>query len=87
MAARTFSAVPTGTVDLVMTTLGVRMFLPMVVATASTCCRSAEPSSPEGVPTAMNTTRERSTAAPTSVLNASRPSAWLRSIISSRPGS
>jgi hypothetical protein len=30
MAARTFSAVPTGTVDLVMTTLGVVHVLPMV---------------------------------------------------------
>ena len=56
-AARTFSAVPTGTVDLVTTTFWPFMFRPISSATASTCCRSAEPSSPGGVPTAMNTTR------------------------------
>ena len=56
-AARTFSAVPTGTVDLVTTTLGSFMLRPISRATASTCCRSAEPSSPGGVPTAMKMTR------------------------------
>ena len=50
------SAVPTGTVDLVTITLGSFMCWPIVRATASTCCRSAEPSSSGGVPTAMKTT-------------------------------
>ena len=45
IAARTRSAVPTGTVDLVTTTLWSFMCRPMVRATDSTCCRSAEPSS------------------------------------------
>ena len=61
-AARTFSAVPTGTVDLVTTTLWPFMLRPISLATPSTCCRSAEPSSPGGVPTAMNTTRAARTA-------------------------
>ena len=42
MAARTRSAVPTGTVDLVTTTLHSFICWPMVCATDSTCCRSAE---------------------------------------------
>ena len=71
----------------VTTSLDAFMCLPIVVATARTCCRSAEPSSSGGVPTAMNTTSERSTAFPTSVVNVSRPSRWLRTTIGSRPGS
>ncbi len=73
-AARTFSAVPTGTVDLVTMTLGPSIVRPISFATPSTCCRSAEPSSPGGVPTAMKTTRELRTAAPRSVVKVSRPS-------------
>ncbi|MBI4419995.1 MAG: UDP-glucose/GDP-mannose dehydrogenase family protein [Gemmatimonadetes bacterium] len=42
MASRTRAAVPTGTVLLVITTLGRSMWSPMIRATASTCCRSAE---------------------------------------------
>ena len=53
-ATRTLSAVPTGTVDLVITTLYSAMCSPMVRATASTWRRSAEPSSSGGVPTAIN---------------------------------
>ncbi len=86
-AARTRAAVPTGTVDLVTMTLGSFMCLPMAVATASTCCRSAEPSSPGGVPTAMKITWDRRTASAMSVLKASRPSSWFRCTIGSRPGS
>src|SRR5213078_3381725 len=59
----------------------------MLRATSRTCCRSAEPSSPGGVPTAMRMTSERSMAAPTSVVNSSRPSRWLRITSGSSPGS
>ena len=52
-AARTLSAVPTGTVDLLMITDRSVMCWPISRATASTCDRSAEPSSSGGVPTAM----------------------------------
>jgi hypothetical protein len=52
MAARTLSAVPTGTVDLSTTTLKPVMCRPMLRAAASTYCRSALPSSSGGVPTA-----------------------------------
>ena len=54
--ARTLSAVPTGTVDLLTTTAARCMCWPMVRATASTYLRSALPSSSGGVPTAMKTT-------------------------------
>jgi hypothetical protein len=87
ICARTFLAVPTGTVLFVTTTFVSFMCRPIVVATASTCFRSADPSSSGGVPTAMKTTSARSTAAPTSVVNASRPSRWLRTTIGSSPGS
>ena len=86
-AARTFSAVPTGTVDLVTTTFGSFMCRPISRATASTCWRSAEPSSPGGVPTAMKMTLAPRMAAPMSVVNVRRPSAWLRCTMGSRPGS
>ncbi|KAG1258502.1 hypothetical protein G6F66_014564 [Rhizopus arrhizus] len=87
MAASTLSAVPTGTVDLLTTTVGTLMCRPMVRATASTYCRSALPSSSGGVPTAMNTTWPCSMAAAASVVNASRDAAWLAFTIGSRPGS
>ncbi len=54
IASRTRSAVPTGTVDLSTTIRGSVMCRPMLRAAASTYCRSAEPSSSGGVPTAMN---------------------------------
>ncbi len=85
--ARTLSAVPTGTVDLVTTTLASSMCSAMVFATASTYLRSAEPSSSGGVPTAMKTMRPCSTAAAASVVKLSRPSAWFFRTMSSRPGS
>ena len=86
-AARTFSAVPTGTVDLVTITLWPFMLRPISLATPSTCWRSAEPSSPGGVPTAMNTTRAARTADGRSVVKVSRPSSWFRFTIGSSPGS
>ncbi len=58
IAARTFGAVPTGTVLLSTTTVYLFIARPMSRATPSTCCRSAAPSSPCGVPTAMNTMSE-----------------------------
>ena len=87
ISARTFSAVPTGTVLFVITILGARIRWPIVRATSSTCCRSAEPSSSGGVPTAIKMTSERSTAPPTSVVKRSRPPRWLRSTSGCNPGS
>jgi hypothetical protein len=66
IASRTLPAVPTGTVLFVMTIFSgpsAGMFRPIVSATASTCCRSAEPSSPGGVPTAMKMISASATAA------------------------
>ena len=63
--ARTLSAVPTGTVDLSTTTLRlVHVRGRSLRAAASTYCRSAEPSSSGGVPTAMNWTRPCATPRP-----------------------
>src|SRR6266511_2465582 len=84
ISARTRSAVPTGTVLFVTTSLGPFIWRPIVRAASSTCCTSAEPSSSGGVPTAMHTTSERSIAPPTSVVNCSRPSRWLRTTSGSR---
>ena len=53
MVAFTLSAVPTGTVDLSTTINLFCMACPIDLATASTYCKSAEPSSPIGVPTAI----------------------------------
>ena len=85
--ARTLSAVPTGTVDLVTTILGSAMCPAMVAATASTYFRSAEPSSSGGVPTAMIWMRPCATPSAASVVNCSRPSAWFFFTRSSSPGS
>ena len=54
------------------------MCLPMVLATCSTYCRSALPSSSGGVPTAMNCSAPCATEACTSVVKRSRPAATLR---------
>ncbi len=87
MRSRTLSAVPTGTVDLSTTMRYSVMCSAMVSATASTYCRSAEPSSSGGVPTAMNWNRPCSTASLGSLVKWSRPAAMLRSTIWSRSGS
>ena len=87
IAARTRSAVPTGTVDLSTTTSGCCRCRPMVRATASTYCRSALPSSSGGVPTAMNTTSAWAIASAASVVKCRRPEAWLALTIGSNPGS
>ena len=87
IAARTRSAVPTGTVDLSTTTLNSVIRRPMLRAAASTYCMSAEPSSSGGVPTAMNCSAPCATAASWSVVKRRRPAATLRAIIASRPGS
>src|SRR5471030_620296 len=86
-AALTRSAVPTGTVDLSTMTLYSVMCLPMLRAAASTYCKSAEPSSSGGVPTAMNCRQPCATEAATSVEKCKRPAARLRATTSSRPGS
>ena len=80
-------AVPTGTVLLSTTTVKPVACRPMVRATVQMWLRSAEPSGSGGVPTAMKTTSAPATAAPTSVVKVSRPSAALSLTISSRPGS
>ena len=87
IAARTASAVPTGTVLLSTTTLWSVIRRPMSRAAASTCCRSAEPSSSAGVPTAMNCSVPCATARATSVVKCSRPAVTLRSTMTPSPGS
>ena len=87
MAARTFGAVPTGTVLLSTTTVYLFIARPISLATPRTCCRSAAPSSPCGVPTAMNTISEARTADGRSVVNVRRSSCSLRTTSSSSPGS
>ena len=87
MAARTRSAVPTGTVDLSTTTFQSVMRRPMLRAACSTYCMSALPSSSGGVPTAMNCSVPCATAASTSVVKRSRPAAALRRTMASSPGS
>src|SRR5258706_11654954 len=52
--SETQSPVPIGTVDLLMMTNGELIFSAMDFAAACTYCKSALPSAPEGVPTAMN---------------------------------
>ena len=69
---------PTGTVLLSTTTVYLFIARPMSLATPSTCCRSAAPSSPCGVPTAMNTISEARTAVCRSVVNVRRSSRSLR---------
>ena len=49
----TQSPVPTGTVDLLTMISGARISSPMVSTAWRTYCRSASPSTPSGVPTAM----------------------------------
>jgi len=87
IAARTASAVPTGTVDLSTTIRCAAMCRPIVRAAATTCCRSAEPSSSGGVPTAMNWICPCATLAAASVVKRRRPAARLRATISASPGS
>ena len=74
ITAATFLAVPTGTVLLSTTTVYLSIALPTSSATPSTCCRSAAPSSPCGVPTAMNTISDAFTAAGRSVVKLRRSS-------------
>ncbi len=87
MISFTFAAVPTGTVLLLTTTLYPFIARATSRATPSTCCRSADPSSPVGVPTAMKMIWESRTPRSRAVVNVSRFSARFRRTISSRPGS
>ena len=61
--------------------------VPVLRAAATTYCRSAEPSSPGGVPTAMNCTSPQATLSAISVVNFKRPAAILLATISFKPGS
>ena len=63
------------------------MWRPIVRAAATTCLRSADPSSSGGVPTAMNCTCPCATLSAGSVVNRSRPAAAFRSTSSGSPGS
>ena len=63
------------------------MACPIVHATASTALRSVFPPSPGGVPTVMKAMSARRTLPERSSVKLSRPSATLRTTISSRPGS
>ena len=65
--ASTRSPVSTGTVDLLTTTVGPSRYSAIVVAADRTLPRSARPSGPDGVPTAMKTTDFPATAAAGSV--------------------
>ena len=87
MAAFTFLAVPTGTVDLVTRMVYLLMCCPNWRATARTYFRSALPSSSGGVPTAENTTSTSSRTSVRSVVNFRRPTSALRLTSSSSPGS
>ena len=87
IVAWTFFAVPTGTVLLSTMTVYLLMTWPMARATFSTCVKSAEPSSPCGVPTAMKTMSDARTDAGSSVVKLKRSSATFRRTISSNPGS
>ena len=86
-AAPTLSPVPTGTVDLVTTTLYSVMCSPIERATASTYLRSAEPSSSGGVPTAMSCSWPWATPSAAEVVNRRRSASALVLISASRPGS
>ena len=87
IATFTFSAVPTGTVDLVTNTKYLFIFRPTVRATSNTYFKSALPSSSGGVPTALNTISTLSRQVVMSVVKRKRPSLLLRNTISSSPGS
>ena len=89
-AAITFSTIsplPTGTVDLLTTTIGWSMLRPICSATARTMLRSGDPSAPGGVPTAMNTTSLSRTPSAVDVLNLRKPSSMPCRMISASPGS
>ncbi|MCY1507107.1 hypothetical protein D9M68_413730 [compost metagenome] len=80
-------AVPTGEVDLLITTLASAACVAMVSATASTYFMSALPSSSGGVPTAMKMTSAKPTPRAASVVKYRRPAARLPWSNESRPGS
>ena len=83
----TQSPVPTGTVLLLMMMSEWSMTFAMVSAAMRTYCRSASPSTPDGVPTAMKTNSASARPASYDVVKSRRPAATLRRTTSSRPGS
>ncbi|GJE50921.1 hypothetical protein GOFOIKOB_3975 [Methylobacterium tardum] len=88
MIRSTSSPVPTGTVDLVTTTVKPVRAPAISRAASNTKLRSAKPSPRrDGVPTAMNTASASATASRIDVLNASRRWRTFSATSASRPGS
>ena len=85
--AFTFSAVPTGTVDLSTMILYPFIALPISFATERTIERSASPSAPVGVPTAMNMMSDFSTPSCREVVKLNLFRLTLCETISESPGS
>ena len=83
----TLSAVPTGTVDLSTTIRGVDICSPISLATCRTYLRSAEPSSPIGVPTAIKATSQFSRLSFKLVLKSKVLLSIFLFTIGSKPGS
>ncbi|MCY1412149.1 hypothetical protein D9M71_275480 [compost metagenome] len=81
------AAVPTGEVDLLTRIFGAVARRAMHSTAVNRWLRSAPPSAPGGVPTAMKISSEKATASAGSVLNIRLPEARLRCSSSSRPGS
>ena len=79
--------VPTGTVLLMTMIFGPVRFLAISRPTAQTPRRSAPPSSPWGVPTAMKTISASAIPSARLVVNLRRPSRWFRMTSSVSPGS
>jgi hypothetical protein len=74
ISAWIFPELPTGTVDLVTMTVSRVMYRPASPATSRTYFRSADPSSPGGVPTAMKRTSTFAIEDSRSVVKESLPS-------------
>ena len=86
-AVATRAAVPTGTVDLVITMAPRRRWGPISSATVSTKLRSAWPSAPWGVGRHRKTMSDAATARPLSVRKASRPRSSPSRTTAVRPSS
>jgi len=68
-------------------TNGFSIIFPTVSATAATCCKSASPSTPDGVPTAIKTKSVPSKPSEYEVVKDRRPASTFRSTSSFKPGS
>ncbi|KWV86169.1 hypothetical protein PFLmoz3_04141 [Pseudomonas fluorescens] len=87
MWSRNVSPVPTGTVDFSTRITGATRWRATASPTDSTYFRSAEPSSSDGVPTAINNTSPCSTASFSSWVKRRRPLSRLSLTMAARPGS